>query len=314
MWPAIIKGLMLFGFGHVPGGSHLYQELTRNLMGTQATHTDKLRRVWPTYIQVWQSRCGLHLENLDIWIHEAGWTPFVPLMNYLLTGNGGVATNVGAKMLDRYLSRAVDRVLTTYLPENLVPPERRYQIEAFRWYNRISEVVEAVGGKVFQGITVNKICLSTESIDLCHSGGVLEHYPREMLSDFLTECYRILRPGGVASHVFDHRDHLHHADHRWPFLSHLAFPDSIYNVLWKNTLNYHTLLLPTEIITLFEYAGFEPIAVRRMILPQKHYVEDDEIQKGIPGVSRSLVAKSFRNVSEADIRTAAAHYLFRKPR
>ena len=302
MWRAIVKGMMLFGVGRIPGGSSLYRELTRNLMGTQATHTDKLRRVWPTYVQVWRSRCGLYLDNLNIWIHETGWTPFAPLMNYLLTGNAGVVTNIEARMLDQYISRAVDRVLTTQLPDSLIPQERRGQVETFRWYHRTSEVIEAIGGKVLQGITANSIPLGSDSIDLCHSGGVLEHYPRNKLSDFLAECYRILRPGGVASHVFDHRDHLHHADHRWPFLFHLAFPHSIYNFFWKNTLNYHNRLLPLEVITLFENAGFEAIAVRRMILPQKCYLEGSEVQKGLPGVCRSFLAKNFQHVSEADVR------------
>jgi SAM-dependent methyltransferase len=216
-------------------------------------------------------------------------------------------------MLDRYLSRAVDRVLTTQVPADLVSQERRERVGTFRWFHRISEVVDAVNGHVFHEVSAESLPLDSHSIDLCHSGGALEHYSKAQLPGFLAECYRILRPGGIASHVFDHRDHLHHADHHYPFLSHFALSDKLYNRLWKDSLNYHNRLFPREVIELFENAGFEMVCVRRMILPQKRYIEGDEVHQGIPGIQRKFLSKSFRHISEADLRTAAAHYLFRKP-
>jgi hypothetical protein len=122
---AMSKGAMLFGFGRVPGGARFCRRLTREWMGTQGTHVDKLRRVWPGYLEVWRSRCGLELEGLDVWVHEAGWTPFAPLVNYLLTGKGGALTNSEGRVLDRYLARAVNGVLSVDLPETLVSAARR---------------------------------------------------------------------------------------------------------------------------------------------------------------------------------------------
>ena len=66
MLRAALKGGGLFVMGRVPGGPHLYRELTRNWMGTQATHVDKLQRVWPAYAEVWRTECGLELEGLDV--------------------------------------------------------------------------------------------------------------------------------------------------------------------------------------------------------------------------------------------------------
>ena len=60
-------------------------------------------------------------------------------------------------------------------------------------------------------------------------------------------------------------------------------------------------------------AGFERIAVRRMTLPHKAYVTDDDVLDGAPGLSRRRLARRFRDISELDLRTAAAHYLYRKP-
>lgn len=314
MWRAALKGAGLFLLGRMPGGARFYRSLTRDWMGTQATHVDKLRRVWPGYLRVWQEQCSLSLEGLDVWVHEAGWTPFAPLVNYLLTGKGGVLTNTEGRVLDRYLARAVNGALTCDLPATLVPDERRRHIEPLRWYGHAAEAIGAVGGTLHESVDACALPLRAESVDLCHSGGALEHYRPEQLSAFLDACYRVLRPGGVASHVFDHRDHLHHADRRLPFLAHLALPDPLYSALCGHPLLYHNRLLPAEVMALFEQTGFECIAVRRMILPDRRYVEGDDALAGYAGLPRRLLARRFRAMSEADRRTAAAHYLYRKPR
>jgi SAM-dependent methyltransferase len=282
-------------------------------MGTQATHVDKLCRVWPDYAEVWRSRCGLELEGRDIWVHEGGWTPCAPLLCYLLTGKGGVLTNTEGRVLDRYLAKAVNGVLAAKLPWDRIPLSRRERIEPLRWYDHADEAIAAVQGTALRVQIPGALPLESASMDLCHSGGALEHYRPERLDAFLSECYRILRPGGIASHVFDHRDHLHHADRRLPFLAHLALPQPLYTLFCGHPLGYHNRLLPAEVQARFEAAGFERIAVRRLIYPDRRYVEEDDALAGAPGLPRALLARKFRAVSETDLRTAAAHYLYRKP-
>ncbi len=70
---ALLKSSLLFTFGRLPGGASFYREFTRDKLGTQATHVNKLERVWPGYVDVWTgAKCGLVMESLDIWIHESG--------------------------------------------------------------------------------------------------------------------------------------------------------------------------------------------------------------------------------------------------
>ncbi len=313
MWRAALKGAGLFVIGRFPGGAHLYREATRNWMGTQATHVDKLSRVWPGYVSVWESCCGLRLDGLDVWVHEGGWTPYPFLVNFLLTGKAGTVTNGNGRMLDRYLSRAVNGALSTTFPANLVSNQRCLQVEPLRWYNHTAEAIGAINGTLHESVKPSSLPLASDCMDLCHSGGSLEHYRPNVLRGFLSECYRILKPGGIASHVFDHRDHLHHADQRWPFLAHLAFPSPLYSLFCGHALSYHNRLLPTEVIRMFEEVGFERIAVRRMILPDRRYVEGEAAMSGTPGISRRLLRGRYRGASDIDLRTAAAHYLFRKP-
>lgn len=312
MLRAMAKGAVLFGFGRMPGGARLYRELTRNWRGTQATHVDKLRRVWPGYLNVWRTQCGLEMEGLDVWMHEGGWTPFGPLISYLLTGKGGVLTNSSGRVLDRYVARAVDGALTCDVPPELVPEARRQKVDGLRWCDQAAAIA-AIGAKTYEDVLPGALPLETASVDLCHSGGALEHYRPEVLGAFLKESFRVLRPGGVASHVFDHRDHLFHADPRLPFTAHLALPEPAYALLCGHPLLYHSRLATSQVASYFEEAGFERIAVRRMSLPSQRYVSDEEIVSGTPGLRRARLARRFRSISEPDLHTAAAHYVYRKP-
>ena len=311
MWRALAKGTGLAAFGHLPGGSGLYRRLTREIGGTQVTHVDKLARVLPIYHRLWTERAGIRMEGARFWMYEGGWTPYPLLASYLLTGSGGVVTNGAGRMLERYLVPAVNGALATTWPAGAVPAGRRRAVEGLRWAPGVDDLIAAIGGTLHGGVDSERPPLADASIDLVHSGGALEHLPPVVLARFLAETRRIVAKGGVSSHVFDHRDHLHHADKRWPFLAHLALPDAAYRVASGHALGYHSRLTPAQMVPLFRAAGFELIALRRLILPDHLWVEGDEALSGQPGLSRRLLAPRFRDISDLDLRTAAAHYLCR---
>jgi SAM-dependent methyltransferase len=312
MWRAMGKGAVQAALGNLPGGPHAYRVLTRELLGTQATHVDKLARVMPAYAALW-NRVGVTLTDARIWFHEGGHTPYPLLAAFLLTGRGGLITNSEARISDRYLTRAVHGVLGTAWPEGAVPPARAAVLEALRFAHTIREVLTTTHGELWEGVDPRAIPLPAESADLCHSGGALEHYSEDRLRGFLRECLRVLRPGGVASHVFDHRDHLWHADRGWPFLAHLAWPEPMYRALFGHPLTFHNRLSPARVAALFEEAGFEKILHRRLIVPGLRWVEGEEILRGQPGISRRHLRRQFREMSDADLRSAAVHYLYRRP-
>jgi hypothetical protein len=117
----------------------------------------------------------------------------------------------------------------------------------------------------------------------------------------------------VASHVYDHRDHLRHVDARWPFLLHMALPDELYGLLFGHSLMFHNRLAPAEVMRLFEAAGFERLAVRRFVLPDKRYVDGDAAQAGEAGAPGWMNSGRLARLSLEDRHTAAIHYLYRKP-
>lgn len=309
---ATLKGTMLFAFGRLPGGPKLYRTLTRRMMGTQATHVDKLARVYPEYVEVWEKRLGLELEGASLWIHEGGWTMFPFFFGYALTGKGPTITNAEGQLQEQYTQHAIDALST--LP-CLMRGERA---ERVRWIQTQSAAdiptwIERLGATYIADCDLAKIQLSDASITICHSGGTLEHYSASELANFILEMTRILQPGGVSSHIVDHRDHLYHADKQIPFLNHWHLSPRAYNFWYGHKLTYHNRLTTAQVRTSFAACGLREQLLRRLLLPDLRLVDrDEEALDGLLGLEMSRVNSAY-DPSEADLHTAAGHYLFRKP-
>ncbi|HEY4394400.1 MAG TPA: class I SAM-dependent methyltransferase [Polyangia bacterium] len=313
----MLRGLahasLLFTAAHVPGGARAYHALTRGLLGSQRRVLRKLQRVWPGYVGVWRDRCGLTLAGRTVWIHEPGPVPFAPLAAYLLSGRGGLVTATVDPPSDRYAAAAVRAVLDAgFTVEDAGAPARRATLARLP-RPTVDDLLRETGARAVLACDPSRLPLDDGSADLCHSGGVLEHYRPDALAAFLRQSFRVLRPGGIASHVYDHRDHLRHVDPSWPFLAHMALPEAVHRTLCGHRLLFHNRLAPTEVLALFEAAGFERIAVRRFVLPDKRYVDAGAARAGEAGVPAWLRTGRLGRLSLEDRHTAAIHYLFRKP-
>lgn len=313
MLRALAKAVGLSLIGRCPGGPAFYRQMTRGHLGTGASHIVKLQRVWPHYTALWQRLCARRLDGARIWIHDGGVTPFSSFAAYLVSGSAGHMTSRHDELMSRYVARAANAALTTELAPPAVRADRHAAVEACRWYRSAREAISALDGRYHRNVAPHAVPLDTASVNLCHSGGALEHYRPEQLAQFLSESFRILKPGAVASHVLDHRDHLVHSDPTIAFAAHLSMPDPIYDRLFSNPLAYHNRLSPTEVADMFSRAGFERIAIRRLTLPGRAFVGDSNVLDGHPGLPRRLLASRFAAISDLDLHTAAAHYLYRKP-
>jgi SAM-dependent methyltransferase len=315
----VLRGIahasLLFAVSHVPGGSRAYHAVTRGVFGSQGRVLRKLQRVWPGYARLWRERCGLDLEGRTIWVHEPGWVPFAPVASYLLTGGGGLLTSSGDGPSNRYARAAVRAVLDAAFDAG--GPQtgaRRARLAVLADAALATdELFVATGTTAAFGVDPARLPLASAAADVCHSGGALEHLAPPVLAAFIRESFRVLRPGGIASHVYDHRDHLRHVDPRWPFLLHMALPDAAYRALFGHHLLFHNRLPPADVMRLFEAAGFEPIAMRRFVLPDKRYVDTNARDAGAAGVPPWLATGRLPRLSLEDRHTAAIHYLYRKP-
>jgi SAM-dependent methyltransferase len=313
----VLRGLahasLLFSVAHLPGGRRAYHALTRDVFRSQERVLRKLRRVWPSYVGVWRERCGLALEGRTVWVHEPGAVPFAPLAAYLLTGRGALVSTTGDAPSDRYVASAVRGVLEAgFTVEEPEAAPRRAMLGRLERAG-VQEILRATGSRVAVTPDAGQLPFADDSADLCHSGGALEHYPVARLRAFLGESFRVLRPGAISSHVYDHRDHLRHVDPSWPFLAHMALPDAVHAAFFGHALLFHNRLAPGEVMALFAEAGFELVAARRFVLPAKRYVDTDAAEHGEAGVPGWARGGRLGRLSREDRHTAAIHYLHRKP-
>lgn len=314
MLRALLKAGSSWPIGQIPGGPRVYHELTCGLLGSQSFHAPKLARAWTRYAQLLQEHSLRPLSEVAVWVHECGWTPISALAGYLVTGRGVVLSNTEARVRDRYLHGALDAALCMRLAtdstERLPVAQRRARLLELRGDSSAQRVIAATGGRLIEPVDPRRVPLPAASIDFCHTGNAIEHYRPDVLRAFLQECYRVLRPGGIASHVVDHRDHLHHVDRKWPYLFHLSVPDRLYECLFGHDLLYHNRYSPDDMMALFASIGFERIDVRRATA-DREYSSDSEVLAAAPGLPGW--ATSARGWSQLDLRTAYAHYVYRKP-
>lgn len=302
---ALAKAAVQFGFGHLPGGPHLYRRLTREVLGTQAGFLTKMQTRWRPYRARWRA-AGLPADA-RVWFHDAGWTPLMALLGWLDFGRGVTLTDHHATMQAQHLAQAVDLALD--LADG--PPEREAVVAPLRWAP-LDTALDAIDATLHPACGA-RMPMADASMDLCHSGGALEHCTPEALAAFLAECRRVVRPGGLVSHVVDHRDHLFHTDKGWPFHAHWALPEPLYRIGFGHALGYHNRLPPTAIIAAFEAAGLERVAVIRRFSDGSEGDAADMPADAPVGLNPRWTRRRWRAVSPADRRTFAAHYLFRVP-
>ena len=319
MIKAVAKGGGLFATGSVPGGPRLYRYVTREVLGTQGSHIYKLQRIWPEIAGFYIELAGCMIEGKTFLIQECGWTPFHACINYLTCGSGGTLINTrvsGARILERHVTAAINEALNTVPVLSRVTPipaGRILDLEALRWRKDIPELLEATRTDYQQDIAPGVLPVPSDSIDLIYSGGSLEHYhPREFQA-WLGEAYRALKPGGVMGVILDHRDHLHHFDHKLPFLYHYSISQTLYGVTRWNALLYHNRLVPEEVMGMISSTGLEKVRLVRRAVPVERWYMDGEIIEGDMGIERGRLQERFQGLSDDDLKTAAAFYIYRKP-
>lgn len=320
MVKAMFKWFVLFSFGIIPGGRRLYHYITQHVMGTMESHITKLYNNWPGTVRELKDICGLTLDNVQIWDHEAGWTPFAPLLFYITTGNGGAVVNTqirGARMLERHLEKSIQMAKEMALKLSSVihiPGERLNMLRKLHEKKTIREVLDAVNCISIENAAPGRVPLPDRSMDVLLSGGQLEHYTPDELEAFFREAFRILKPGGIINITLDHRYHLYHFDKKIPFLYHYTIPNRIYKITHHGPLLYHNRLLPEDIADMLVKCGFEKIKILRLALPVLKFVDYTDTVEGDFGIERRLLSKSLRKASNSALKTAAGKYIFRKPR
>ena len=140
-----------------------------------------------------------------------------------MTGKGPIVTNADGALSDQYVERSLEAALAFDSGGSAQMEKRKERLREWAKTKRSAiEWVDTLRAKYIENISPTSIPIASDSVDIVHSGGVLEHYQPAQLDRFTLEVQRVLAPGGLSSHIVDHRDHLYHADKAIYFLNHLV--------------------------------------------------------------------------------------------
>jgi hypothetical protein len=129
----------------------------------------------------------------------------------------------------------------------------------------------------------------------------LEHYTPRQLDDELPRMRTALRPGGVLSHVVDHRDHRWHADKSIPPMLHLTLDAAEYSRRFDNPLDYHNRWLRSDWIQALKRHGFS-VEARTVIAAGEDLAPLD----------LDRLADPFRGRPETDLTSLVTHFVATK--
>jgi SAM-dependent methyltransferase len=127
--------------------------------------------------------------------------------------------------------------------------------------------------------------LPSESVDFVFSQAVLEHIRKHEFGDTFKELWRVLKPGGVSTHVVDFKDHLEQS------LNNLRFSDRTWEADWfaPSSGFYTNRIRLGEMVSLIEEQGFKVDVVeksdwealplpRNKLDPHFRTLEEDELK------------------------------------
>ncbi|MBD3163391.1 MAG: methyltransferase domain-containing protein [Candidatus Eisenbacteria bacterium] len=134
--------------------------------------------------------------------------------------------------------------------------------------------------------------LPSSSIDLAYSCSVLEHVSDP--ASVYRELARVLREGGLMSHIIDLRDH-----HRPEPLDFLRYSDRLWSLMQGRSAGFTNRLRASDHLRLIREAGFEVLEV--------------EHRRAESPPPPALLARRFRAYDPEDLRTLVLTVTARRP-
>lgn len=284
-----------------PAGDRAYRWLTVTLLGTNAGMAYKWFRVFPAHIRVLNEQFSDAARVQRLWCYDSGATMAAGLAIAIASDAPGLLTDRYGRLQNRYC--AVSRRVLQEKGDELA---RLSGAPAIRVADLLADTGMRTARAALAAVNVSydanhAAALAPNwlgTIGCVFSAGTLEHYTPEMLERQVAAMARALKPGGVMSHVVDHRDHRWHADKTICPLDHLRLDGAVYDRCFANALDYHNRWLRGRYLALFARHGFLVTCA-----------DVAEYTPDLPPLARQALAPEFRNLPDDDLRHLVTHFV-----
>ena len=152
-----------------------------------------------------------------------------------------------------------------------------------------------------------ELAMPNESFDMLVSTSLLEHISPDALPRLLRNGFRMLRPGGIAVHLIDHKDHadpLARFDDEAPRFEFLHLEEAEWRKDSEESHVYVNRLRSSEYMPYFESVGFDTLEVDVSV--------DDAVVDAINAGTLDLASR-FRSMTAEDVATHETLLVVRKP-
>jgi len=156
----------------------------------------------------------------------------------------------------------------------------------------INDALKSVGSSYYTEGLISLKSLNTGSFDLIYSQAVLEHVRKHEFEDMISECYRLLKIGGIMSHVVDFKDHLGGG------LNNMRFSSSFWEKesFAQSSGFYTNRIRLSQMVSICEGVGFS------VTVKNKRYWN-------VSPIKRNKLATEFKNLSDDDLLVSGAHLI-----
>lgn len=257
-------------------------------------------------VALWLLGCARQVVTVDL---ERNLDPALVVLQHpfyrgrrqsLLEGSVGDPV-AAADRLDRFLALWAQRALNAESDPPCEPDARAAEHALVDRLLRLCDIT------YLAPCDAAELDMPNDSFDMLVSTSVLEHISPDALPPLLRNGFRLLRPGGIAVHLIDHKDHADplarfDADApRFEFL-HLEEPD------WRKDSEeshvYVNRLRSSEYMPYFESAGFDTLEVDVSV--------DEAVVDAINAGTLDLASR-FRSMTAEDVATPETLLVVRKP-
>lgn len=291
-----VKALAFNLFDRLPFGQYLYflaqRYVTRTVprilaptalcAHTQLCHAEKL-------IESYGDLSSLTLLEIG-----AGWDLYSNLILYCLGVDRQVVVDVRRWARSKIVNRTIDYLRQDPPPGAIRIPERQLSATGFD-----------ADLKAFYGITylapqdARSLPLADRSVDVVITTSTLEHLPADILGDILVECRRVMRDGGLMSHIIDYSDHYSHADASISNYNYLRFSEAEW-ARYNPSIHFQNRLRQPDYFNLFEKLSLNIDGFRKWDEP---FLEE---------YGAMILADRFKSYPFEDLQPIGGHFLLRK--